>query len=192
VYKNVSETPPKNDCGDWSRDYEPYLELDVHLPQNKSSTGAGEGGKYPLLFHVHGGGWSVGDKSLAAMSFGHWTSRGYAIVSSQYSLRCYGHDAATMQADLADAFHFVEERADELNLDFSRVTAIGESAGGHLAMLLGYTLKATSDPAKNAFRSVFNIYGLADMERWDRDGWTSGGSKGTAFPCDEEVRRRHG
>ena len=86
---------------------------------------------------------------------------------------------------MTDAYSYMNSRATEFNLDFDRVTAIGESAGGHLAMLLGYTLKK-EDGETNAFRSVFNIYGMSDFERWDRDGWTSGGTAGTAFPCEPD------
>jgi acetyl esterase/lipase len=46
--------------------------------------------KSPLIFHVHGGGWSVGDKSVSGLSFRYFLDRGYTVVSPQYSFVCYG------------------------------------------------------------------------------------------------------
>jgi len=171
-------SPPADTCTEYSRDYESFLELDVHFPKNST-------GPYPVLFHVHGGAWEFGDKSVDELSFQHFTSRGYAIVSAQYSLVCHGATVEDMQTDLSDAYRYIKGNANEWNIDMDRVTAIGASAGGHLALLLAYTLKK-DDGATNAFRSVFNVYGPSDFVKWDEEGFTSGGTAGAEFKCDKE------
>jgi acetyl esterase/lipase len=182
--ENLPATPTKDGCDSFSRDYHDYLELDLHLPQN-ATMGAGTDGKFAVLFHIHGGAWQYGDKSDDALDFEHFTSRGYAVVSSQYSLVCHGATVADMTADLTDAYKYVNAHADEWSLDMDRVTAMGSSAGGHLALLMAYTTKK-ADNTTNAFRSAFNTYGPSDFVKWDEEGFTSGGTNGWSFDCDGE------
>ena len=48
------------DCGSMTREWSDELLMDVFLPTNR-----GAFAKTPVLFHVHGGAWRVGDKSVA-------------------------------------------------------------------------------------------------------------------------------
>ena len=48
-------------CDGSSRPWKPYLELDLHLPSSRAN-----GGRVPIIFHVHGGAWHVQDKGEAA------------------------------------------------------------------------------------------------------------------------------
>lgn len=86
-----------------------------------------------------------------------------------------------MNQDLSEAYDFMAAHATEWNIDLDRVTSIGDSAGGHLATWSAYT-KTKSDGSA-AFASAFNIYGPANFQKWDADGYTSGGSKGMPWEC---------
>ena len=47
-------------CPPSSRAWKPYLELDVHFPSSS------KGRAPPIIFHIHGGAWTSGDKSASA------------------------------------------------------------------------------------------------------------------------------
>ena len=154
VYKS-RKGATRGDCPESARSFYKDLSLDVWHP----NTPTGQ-----LIFHVHGGGWQLGDASVAAWSFGHFLERGVAIVSAQYGLMCSKVDgkyisATDMVADLTDAYGYIR---DELAMNMSDVTIVGESAGAHLAMLLAFS-------NRTKFKRVFNVYVLAKRVRSSGD-----------------------
>jgi acetyl esterase/lipase len=129
----------------------------------------------PTVLLVHGGGWEIGDST-------EWDDeaaelvreRGWTAVSLNYRLT----PTAPWPAQLEDATAAVEllrRRAPELGIDVDRMGAIGDSAGGHLAALLG-----EPGPARPALRSVVTWSGLNDLA-----GLTQQPSAGgcAALPC---------
>lgn len=165
AYKTNVADKGVRDCSGLSRGFSTTLLMDVYRPKKPNPAWA----KSPVLFHVHGGGWSVGDKSWAGWSFSYFLERGYTIVSSQYSFTCYGYTAQDMHDELSEAYTFLASKEVEWNLDLDRVTAVGESAGGHLATWLGYT-QQKSGGGGNAFSGVVNIYGPSNFELWETIG----------------------
>jgi acetyl esterase/lipase len=112
------------------------LELDLHLP-------AGEG-PHPVVVFLHGGGWRLGSRHTAGPAyrgasptpFERVAQAGVALASVDYRLS----GEATFPAQLHDAkaaVRWLRARAGELGIDPDRIAAWGESAGGHLAALLG-------------------------------------------------------
>ena len=168
VYKSGFPSEPRfDDCDSQSRSYRPYLELEVHFPDPPV-----DGRRPPILFHTHGGGWTVGDRGLSAWSFAYFLDRGYAVVSSQYSLACYGYSASEMVDDLRDAFEYVQANASAWGFDSTRVHFVGGSAGGHLSLMTAYSLRNHS-----AVRSVYNLYGVTD---WTDSNFLSCHDRGTS------------
>jgi acetyl esterase/lipase len=118
------------------------LELDLYLPPS--------GARAPVVVFLHGGGWRVGSRHAAGPAyrgafpspFEQVAQAGVAVASVDYRLS----GEATWPAQLHDAkaaVRWLRSRADELGLDPERIAAWGESAGGHLAGLLGLV----TDPA---------------------------------------------
>ena len=74
------------------------------------STPAGAG-RAPILFYVHGGGWSIGDKVAGGEKKGPWaTAQGWAYASANYRLV----PQATVEqqaADLANALKWLRANA---------------------------------------------------------------------------------
>ncbi len=93
-------------------------------------------GPWPTVMYVHGGSWMHGDKSEAAMFAHGLASLGYLIVSINY--RLYPpHTYPAMIEDVKCAVRSLRAHAGEYNLDPDRLAAMGTSAGGHLASLVG-------------------------------------------------------
>ncbi|WP_249523005.1 alpha/beta fold hydrolase [Modestobacter marinus] len=118
------------------------LELDLYLPA--------EDGPAPVVVFLHGGGWRLGSRRSAGPAyreadptpFEAVAQAGVAVASVDYRLS----GEAVWPAQLHDAkaaVRWLRSRAAELGVDADRVAAWGESAGGHLAELLGLV----TDPA---------------------------------------------
>jgi len=114
-----------------------FQQLDLYVPADRR----GE----PLIVVVHGGGWVSGDKagdSLNPVPLDLlWD--GYAIASINYRLA----PAATWPAQIQDckaAIRWLRAHANDYGYDPNRVGAYGESAGGHLAAVLGTSSGTTT------------------------------------------------
>ena len=114
------------------------LELDLVLPDGD--------GPFPVVVFLHGGGWRVGSRHTAGpmyrgaspTPFEVVAQAGIAVASVDYRLS----GEAVWPAQLHDAkaaVRWLRARAAELGIDPDRIAAWGESAGGHLAELLGLT-----------------------------------------------------
>ena len=95
------------------------------------------GGRKPLLLYIHGGGWSIGDKTQTeATKATHFNAQGWAFASMNYRLV----PAATVEqqaGDIASAVADIRAHAAELGVDPDRIVLMGHSAGAHLAALVG-------------------------------------------------------
>ncbi len=106
------------------------IQLDLYLPEGEKKT--------PLLIWIHGGGWETGDRTWVQSGPLRQVRRGYALASVSYSLT----DEAiwpTQIQQLKTAIRFLRANSEEYNIDNSKFVAWGNSAGGHLASLLGTT-----------------------------------------------------
>ena len=120
------------------------LELDLWLPPESPEPALA------VLF-LHGGGWRMGSRHLAGPAFAgaHPTvfeqvaAGGIAVASADYRLSGEAQWPAQLH-DAKAAVRWLRARAGELGIDGDRIAAWGESAGGHLAELLGLT---ADDPA---------------------------------------------
>ncbi|VGO19401.1 alpha/beta hydrolase [Pontiella sulfatireligans] len=105
------------------------LELDFRIERPK------EGGPFPVVFYVHGGGWVSGSKSVFTHQSFVLAEHGMAGVRLEYRWKSQGAKVTEALSDVMDAIDYVRQHAAELNLDFSRVGLAGSSAGGHLSAL---------------------------------------------------------
>jgi acetyl esterase/lipase len=97
----------------------------------------------PGVVVIHGGGWLEGDKSSFASRDGgvpgnivDFAAQGFVAVTINYRLS----EEAPFPAALEDckcAVRWLRAHAEEFHLDAHHIGAYGNSAGGHLAMLLG-------------------------------------------------------
>lgn len=89
----------------------------------------------PCLLFVHGGAWSMGDKSSAEPKAAVFRSQGYAMAALNY--RLHPDVTPSEQAeDVASALAQLHQRASEWGIDPDRLALMGHSAGAHLAALV--------------------------------------------------------
>ena len=128
------------------------------------------GGPWPAIVYVHGGSWMHGDKSEARMFASLMTAQGYLVVSVNYRLYPAAQFPAMIQ-DVKCAVRSLRANAVQYNLDPSRIGAVGVSAGGHLAGLVGTTdASAGWDVGEyldqsSRVRAVIAMAGVMDLSR---------------------------
>jgi acetyl esterase/lipase len=137
------------------------LRLDVHLPAGQAPAGG-----WPVVLAIHGGGWRRFDKTeyepqvdptlLAA---------GFAVVAPNYTLSAPGRPSWPRNLDeLRQAVRWVKENAPAFGFNPAEVAAMGESAGGHLALMLG-TDPGPADSSGTTARvdAVVDFFGPTDL-----------------------------
>jgi acetyl esterase/lipase len=98
----------------------------------------------PLVFCIHGGGWSGGDKSSYYGVVKTFLDNGISVVTINYRLMAQANAQKVMPPvkapleDAARALQFVRSKAKEWNLDKVRIGATGGSAGGCSSLWLAF------------------------------------------------------
>jgi acetyl esterase/lipase len=120
-------------------------QLDLALPSDSHP------GPWPVIIVIHGGGWIEGDKSsFASDTHGvpgnivDFARLGFAAAGINYRLAGEAPFPAALD-DCRDAIRWLRAHAVEYHLDARQFGAYGNSAGGHLALLLA----SLEDPADN-------------------------------------------
>ncbi|MBN2084594.1 MAG: alpha/beta hydrolase [Anaerolineales bacterium] len=102
--------------------------LDVYYPKS--------GGPWPVLIYIHGGSWRELDKAEGE-GWHHLNDQGILVVSVNYRLATSDIKFPAMIQDVMCAVRFLRAHRAEYNINPGKIAAIGASAGGHLAALLG-------------------------------------------------------
>ncbi len=100
--------------------------LDVFLPEQSNRR---------LLFFIHGGGWTAGNKEQWHSVMEHFCELGYVCVSVRYRLAPQ-YPFPAQWDDVRLAFDFVKAQSGAWDFDLSKIAVWGSSAGGHLAAML--------------------------------------------------------
>ena len=95
-------------------------------------------GPFPAVIHFHGGGWQAGDKSHGHNRIFKLAQAGFVAVSVGYRFAPKFKWPEQIY-DAKAAVRFLREHAKEFNIDPDRIGAVGDSAGGYLALMLGFT-----------------------------------------------------
>lgn len=110
----------------------------------------------PAVIVIHGGGWQRGDNSEFVALNAYLASRDYVVAAINYRLAPRWKFPAAAE-DVKSAIAYLKEHASEFPLDPSRLTLMGRSEGGQLALLAAYT---ANDPS---IRGVISIYAPSDL-----------------------------
>jgi acetyl esterase/lipase len=138
------------------------LELDVW------GTGKGTAGPLrPAILMVHGGGWKFGTRS-STPKWNLWLNDlGYEVFDVEYRMPPPVRWREEV-GDVKAALGWISAHASEYHVDPARISIMGGSAGGNLAMLAAYsvddsTLAPSIDVPRVQVKSVVNFYGPSDM-----------------------------
>jgi acetyl esterase/lipase len=148
------------------------LKLDLARP-----AGAGP---FPAIVFIHGGGWYLGDRAGYRDDIEEAARRGYVAVTISYRLMQFDQAqketttaAPIFPAQIHDAkaaVRWLRASAAKYHVDPRRIGVTGQSAGGHLSLLVGL-----SDPESNLegasgspdqssrVQAVVNVFGPTDM-----------------------------
>jgi acetyl esterase/lipase len=167
----------------WAKDYDVVTRPNLEFVQHDGASLAGDLylpkglDKAPVIVAVHGGGWQGGSRA----GYKYWgpflARNGYAVFSIDYRLGKAGTYPGSVY-DVKAAIQFVRAKAADLGLDPERVGLMGDSAGGHLAALVGlapgeFTAEYRGDPnyaAPAGVKAVVGFYGVYDMlAQWQHD-----------------------
>jgi acetyl esterase/lipase len=142
---------------------------DLYLPKGLDQA--------PIVIAIHGGGWQAGNRS----GYKYWgpflARNGIALFSIDYRLGKPGTYPGSVY-DVKAAIQFVRAKAGELGIDPQRIGLMGDSAGGHLAALVGlaadqFTGEYRDDPNASTpanVKAVIGFYGVYDMlGQWQHD-----------------------
>ncbi|TNE48042.1 MAG: alpha/beta hydrolase [Deltaproteobacteria bacterium] len=120
-------------------DEHPRLKLDIYRPK-----GTTENDRLPVLLQVHGGAWIVGKRSEQARPLMRLLAKkGWLCVSIGYRLSPFFQFPQHL-LDCKSALVWIRENIASYGGDPDFVAVTGESAGGHLSLLLAMT---ANDPA---------------------------------------------
>ncbi|MFE4833666.1 alpha/beta hydrolase fold domain-containing protein [Arthrobacter sp. NPDC056691] len=147
------------------------LSMDVWLPRNTRDA------RVPLVVWIHGGAFQLGDRRELPPTFQPnsvfrlLNEAGIACATVDYRHALEAPFPAQLH-DIKAAVRYLREHAEVLGIDPERIGAWGESAGGHLAALLGLTgsredleggLGVQGQPS--SVTAVVDFYGVSSLTR---------------------------
>lgn len=107
--------------------------MDIYLPANRNSA-------TPFVVNIHGGDWTVGDKSNDTSLSKYLVSKGIAVANINYR---YANSTNTHLPELLDdvdqAFKYLIVHSKEWNTRSTGFSITGQSSGAHISLMYAYT-----------------------------------------------------
>jgi len=140
------------------------LRLDLYRPKSLDKP-------VPGLVFIHGGAWSGGKRSDYRYYGIKFAERGYVVATITYRLAHEAPFPAAVQ-DAKCAVRWMRANARELGVDPRKIAVVGGSAGGHLALMVGYSAdvaplegKGGHEGVSSRVQAVVDLYGPADLTK---------------------------
>ncbi|MHC4203634.1 MAG: alpha/beta hydrolase fold domain-containing protein [Planctomycetota bacterium] len=137
------------------------IQLDLYLPKGRKKA-------TPAIIFIHGGAWKSGKRSDMKFYCVKFAEKGYVTATVTYRLM----DEAPFPAAVHDvkcAVRWFRANAAKYKVDPEHIAVSGNSAGGHLSMMIGYS----NDPSlegnggnndiSSRVCAVVNFYGPTDL-----------------------------
>jgi acetyl esterase/lipase len=143
------------------------LSLDAYLPRPRPATPS------RAILVIHGGFWSAGQRGEASLASQHLADLGFTVFDADYRLEPQPNWQSAV-GDVKCAIGWIKQHASspEWNVDPTKLTLLGRSAGGHLALIAAYTAEATDLPptcgapdaaTDTSVESVVALYAPTDL-----------------------------
>ncbi|MBY0373965.1 MAG: alpha/beta hydrolase [Bryobacteraceae bacterium] len=139
--------------------YDSFAEtkLDVLMPKS------GGGAKRPAVIFIHGGGWVGGAKENVVQNFcARYLDKGFVVFNVEYRLAKVALAPAAV-TDVLKAAEWVRRNANKYGVDDRKIVVSGDSAGGHLSLMVGMTPKNAGIGPSGRVGAVVNFYGITDV-----------------------------
>lgn len=94
--------------------------------------------KFPVIFWFAGGGWMDTDHNIYLPNLVDFARKGFIVVGVEYRDSNKVHFPGQLE-DAKAAIRYLRAHAEKFQADPEKFVAMGESAGGHLASMLGVT-----------------------------------------------------
>ena len=139
--------------------YAPYPEtvLDILQPRAPALKNR------PGAIVIHGGGWVEGDKESVVDEFClPFLKQNFVVANVEYRLA----KAATAPAAVTDvltAAKWLHDHAADYKVDPAQIVAVGNSAGGHLALLAAMAPASAGLGPSSKIAAAIDFYGIADV-----------------------------
>lgn len=138
------------------------LQLDLYQPKWLSEP-------VPALILIHGGGWKSGDRRVYHYYCVKLAEQGYVTATMSYRLSKDAPYPAAVQ-DAKCAVRWLRANAAKYRVNPDKIGVLGGSAGGHLAMMVGYSAGMESlegeggNPGVSSrVQAVVDLYGPTDL-----------------------------
>lgn len=138
-YKRTRKTKPFAEMSGW-KDV-PYLDdgnvehlLDIYHPVGQRNN--------HLILDIHGGSYAFGFKGLNYIFNSYFVAKGFSVVAINYTLVKKGTSIYDQILDIFAALNFLEKNKEKYGLSFDNFILLGDSAGGHLALLTDLIFKS--------------------------------------------------
>lgn len=137
------------------------LQLDLYLPRGRRKP-------TPAILFIHGGAWKTGKRDQLKYYCVKFAAKGYVTATATYRLM----DEAPFPAcvhDVKCAVRWLRAHAAQYQVDPNRIAVSGNSAGGHLAMMVGYSDTPSlegnggNEGVSSRVCAVVNFYGPTDL-----------------------------
>jgi acetyl esterase/lipase len=139
----------------------PYTSVDgVELRLDIAQPAMGDG-PFPAVLVIHGGAWKEGGREENHRALADFARHGYVAVSPQYRF-CPKDVFPAQLEDMKAAVRFLRANAATLKIDPARIGAMGFSAGGHLALMLGAAV-----PRNEGVAAVVDFFGPTNLAAKD-------------------------
>ncbi|MFC1768123.1 carboxylesterase family protein [Nanoarchaeota archaeon] len=117
------------------------LSVDLYFPKELRSSDR----EYPVMMYVHGGGWTIGDKSNTHSKDEFFTENNYIFISVNYRLTSFDFSTGYHNGikyphhneDLASAINWVYDNIRYFRGDINNLLLMGHSVGGGMVAAVG-------------------------------------------------------
>lgn len=132
-------------------DGDEFHKLDILKPVLGSENGI-------TLFYIHGGGYIHGTKEDSRIFTSYFVDKGFTVISINYRLIDDEIDFKDQMNDVFDALNYIYQNRHNFELDLSNLCLMGDSAGGHISLMLDLILH---------YEDIRNYYDIKSIPNLD-------------------------
>ena len=142
------------------------LKLDIASPEGK--------GPFPAVVCIHGGAWRIGSRQDLDVTIEDLAEHGFVAATVSYRLLPDGKFPDSV-VDCRTAVRFLRTNSEKYHINKERFGALGFSAGGYQAAMLGVVTKDPSFDGKeypdqsSKVQAVVDYFGPSDLALYGKD-----------------------